>query len=119
MAIPKPNAVDYVEIPSQDVRKTRAFFEALFGWRFTDYGPDYVSFEDGRLSGGFYTAAKTASVAAGSALIVFYTEQLESARDQAVRLGATITRDIFEFPGGRRFQFAEPGGSEFAIWTDK
>ena len=39
--------------------------------------------------------------------------------DRAKELGATITRDIFPFPGGRRFHFTEPGGSEFALWSDK
>ena len=119
MTVPKANAVDYVEIPSRDLGKTKAFFEALFGWKFTDYGPDYVSFDDGRLNGGFYTAVNVSSVAGGGALIVFYTETIELLCERSAKLGATITREIFSFPGGRRFHFAEPGGSEFAIWTDK
>ena len=119
MPEPKPNSVDYVEIPSRDVTKSKVFFTALFGLKFTDYGPDYVAFEDGRLSGGFYTSDKVSSVAAGAAIIIFYTEHLESLRERAIALGATITRDIFTFPGGRRFHFAEPGGSEFSIWSDK
>ena len=44
-------------------------------------------------------------------------ENLEAAKDDALRLGAKITKDIFSFPGGRRFQFTEPGGSEFAAWS--
>lgn len=114
-----PNTLDYVEIPSRDVRKSRAFFEALAGWRFTDYGPDYSSFEDGRINGGFFNSDKVSSYASGATLAVLYTEHLEGQRDLAVKLGATVTRDIFSFPGGRRFHFAEPGGSEFAIWSDK
>jgi len=27
-----------------------------------------------------------------------------------------LTRDIFAFPGGRRFHFREPGGCELAVW---
>jgi predicted enzyme related to lactoylglutathione lyase len=119
MPEPRPNSVDYLEIPSRDVTKSKVFFTALFGLKFTDYGPDYVAFEDGRLSGGFYTSDKVSSVAEGAAIIIFYTEHLESRRERAITLGANITRDIFAFPGGRRFHFAEPGGSEFAIWSDK
>ena len=114
-----PNTVDYVETPSRDLPKTKAFFAALLGWRFTEYGPDYLAFEDGRLSGGFYRSDKVSSTAAGASLIVIYTERLEELRDRAKTLGATITRDIFSFPGGRRFHFTEPGGSEFALWSDK
>jgi predicted enzyme related to lactoylglutathione lyase len=114
-----PNTIDYVEIPSRDVQKSRAFFEAFVGWKFTDYGPDYVSFEDGRINGGFFTSDKVSSTASGSALAVIFTPDLERFREKTIKLGATITRDTFSFPGGRRFQFAEPGGSEFSIWTDK
>lgn len=119
MPTPRPDTVDYVEIPSRDVGKSRIFFTALFGLKFTEYGPDYVTFEDGRLSGGFYASDKVSSVASGAAIIIFYAERLEAYRDRAISLGATITRDIFSFPGGRRFHFTEPGGSEFAIWSDK
>jgi predicted enzyme related to lactoylglutathione lyase len=114
-----PNTVDYVEIPSRDVRRSKAFFEALVGWRFTDYGPDYVSFEDGRINGGFFTSDKVSSVASGATLAVIYSEHLERQRELAIKLGATITKDTFSFPGGRRFHFTEPGGSEFSIWSDK
>jgi predicted enzyme related to lactoylglutathione lyase len=117
--MPIPNTIDYVEIPSRDVRKSRAFFEAFVGWKFTDYGPGYVSFEDGRVYGGFFTSDKLSSAAAGATLAVIYTQDLEQLREKALKLGATITRDTFSFPGGRRFQFAEPGGSEFSIWSDK
>ena len=118
MPTPRPNAIDYVEVPSRDLRKTRAFFEALFTWKFTDYGPDYTAFEDGRLSDGFFHSPTVAQTASGSALVVFYSAELEAIRDRSAQLGATITRDIFSFPGGRRFHFTEPGGSEFAIWSD-
>lgn len=91
----------------------------LFGWQFEDYGPDYTSFSDGRLSGGFYTADTTVSVATGSPLIVFYCDHLEEARERVVSLGGTISRDIFTFPGGRRFHFLDPSGNEYAIWSDK
>lgn len=119
MPVPMPNAVDYIEIPSRDVQKSRAFFEALVGWKFTDYGPDYVSFEDGRLNGGFFTSDKVSSVASGATLAIIYAEDLERIRERALKLGAEITRDTFSFPGGRRFQFMEPGGSEFSVWTDR
>jgi predicted enzyme related to lactoylglutathione lyase len=33
--------------------------------------------------------------------------------------GGRITKDPFDFPGGRRFQFADPSGNELAVWSDK
>ena len=113
-----PKTIDYIEMPSRDLIATKKFFSSLFGWSFQDYGPEYASFDDGRMAGGFYAAGQTAAIAEGGALIVFYSKNLENGRADAVRLGGEITRDIFEFPGGRRFHFREPGGGEFAIWSE-
>jgi predicted enzyme related to lactoylglutathione lyase len=119
MANSIPKTIDYVEISTADVSKSRAFFTALLGWSFTDYGPDYTSFEDGRIAGGFFKSEAVSLTSRGATLAVIYTPALEEAKSDALRLGAKITRDIFDFPGGRRFQFTEPGGSEFALWSDR
>ncbi len=113
-----PKTIDYIEIPTTNIALSREFFSALFGWKFTDYGPEYTAFEDGRLNGGFFTSKKVAHTENGSVLVVFYSEDLEETMAEAIKLGASITKDIFSFPGGRRFQFTEPGGSEFSVWSD-
>ena len=114
-----PNTIDYVEMPSRDLEATKKFFSALFGWTFQDYGPAYAAFDDGRMTGGFVVADETWISAAACPLVVFYSAELEMTRAEVVRLGAKVTRDIFDFPGGRRFHFQAPGGGEFAIWSDK
>ena len=43
--------IDYIEFPATDIAKTRSFYQGLFGWTFEDYGPDYTSFGDGRITG--------------------------------------------------------------------
>ncbi|CAN5443417.1 VOC family protein [soil metagenome] len=116
---PRPNSIDYIEMPSRDLAATKRFFSALFGWSFDDYGPEYIAFDDGRIAGGFFAASETWQETRKSPLIVFHAPELEMTRAEAVRLGAEITRDIFEFPGGRRFHFQAPGGGEFAVWTEK
>ncbi|VAW15709.1 Glyoxalase family protein [hydrothermal vent metagenome] len=30
---------------------------------------------------------------------------------------ANWVKEIFSFPGGRRFHFREPGGNELAVWS--
>jgi len=55
--------VDYIEMPAKDIAKTKTFYQQAFGWTFTDYGPGYTSFDDGRLTGGFTTEAKGSKAA--------------------------------------------------------
>lgn len=107
--------IDYIEIPVTDPARARDFFVALFGWTTEDYGPDYISFNDGRLDGGFSRADNPAP--ATGVLVVFFSSDLKRDRDRVVELGATISKDIFSFPGGERFHFIDPVGTEYAIWA--
>ncbi len=113
------NKIDYIESPTTDIQKTKSFFKQLFGWTFQDFGPDYTAYDDGYMKGGFYKSETVASIGTGSVLVVFYSTELETYKEKIIHLGGNITKDIFSFPGGRRFHFTEPGGSEFAIWSDK
>jgi uncharacterized protein len=114
-----PNTIDYIEMPSRNLAETKRFFSALLGWSFVDYGADYASFDDGRMTGGFFSSAKTSDMQGSGRLVVFYHPDLEKMLAEVKKLGGEISRDTFEFPGGRRFHFREPGGGEFAIWSDK
>jgi hypothetical protein len=107
--------IDYVEFAGGDIAATKAFYEQAFGWKFTDYGPDYSSFEDGRLSGGLDASLK----AGRGPLVVIYADDLEEALRRVERSGGRIARAIFDFPGGRRFHFTDPAGNELAVWSDK
>ena len=110
------NRIDYVEIPVTDVPRARAFFEAMFGWTFREWGDDYLSFSDGRLNGGIRKSDEPAP--ASGVLLVFYSADLERDVERVQELGVTISQEIFSFPGGRRFHFVDPAGTEFAIWSD-
>jgi predicted enzyme related to lactoylglutathione lyase len=107
--------IDYIELPATDIPGTKAFYSAVFGWTFTDYGPGYTSFGDGRLSGGFTTEAK---VAPGGVLVVLYASDLQAIRSSVAQQGGRIVKEIFEFPGGRRFHFTDPNGNELAVWSE-
>lgn len=117
--MPEENKVDYLEIPAKDLPASKAFFNSMFGWEFTDYGDDYCSFQDGRINGGFYKSDQSVSYENGSVLVVFFANDLEASQQKVKDNGGTIVRAIFSFPGGRRFHFADPNGNEFAIWSDQ
>jgi len=108
--------IDYIELAVDDIGAAKRFYGDVFGWKFVDYGPDYASFEDGRLAGGF---RKEESVVTGGPLVVIYALDLEGIEKQVASHGGRITRAIFSFPGGRRFHFTDRAGNELAVWSDR
>jgi hypothetical protein len=75
MSSPEPDRrIDYIEFSVTSVPEAKRFYGSAFGWTFEDYGPDYASFADGRLSGGFQTAKE---VRTGGPLVVIYAADLE------------------------------------------
>lgn len=112
---PIENAICYLEFPAQDLPATKAFYQGVFGWTFTDYGPDYAAFEDGHLAGGF---TRDNPGPATAPLTVIFNKDLEGARERVLREGGTLVKDIFGFPGGRRFHFADPSGNVLAVCMD-
>jgi len=107
--------MDYIEFPATDIVATKAFYEQVFGWKFTDYGPGYTSFADGRLAGGFN---KELPAVRGGTLVVIYARDLAATEAKVRAAGGQIVKDAFAFPGGRRFHFADPSGNELAVWSE-
>lgn len=117
MSTPENNLrLDYVEFATRDVAATKKFLAAAFGWKFTDYGPDYASFADGRINGGLYTAADAPLKT--NPMVVMFAVNLEEAEARVKKAGGKIVKPSFEFPGGRRFQFTDPTGLELSVWSD-
>jgi len=108
--------IDYVEFPATNLPDTKRFYSSVFGWQFEDYGPEYTSFQDGRLAGGFFRTDKP--VMAAGPLVVIYSTNLESTLAAVQAAGGKVLKDIFSFPGGRRFQFSDPSGNQLAVWSD-
>jgi predicted enzyme related to lactoylglutathione lyase len=106
--------IDYVELPSLTAHElTRAFYAKAFGWSFADYGPDYSATTNGVVDVGLNGSTKEALSAP---LPVVRVDDLEAAFDAVSKAGGVIARPIFSFPGGRRFHFIDPSGSELAVW---
>ena len=97
----KHETINYLEFPSRNLAATKAFFSAVFSWTFTDYGPEYAAFSNAGLDGGFYAADQASSTANGSALVVFYSDNLEATQANVEAAGGQIIKPIFAFPGGR------------------
>jgi predicted enzyme related to lactoylglutathione lyase len=108
--------IDYIEFPATNLPDTQQFYSTVFGWKFEDYGPEYTSFQDGRLTGGFFRTGTP--VTAAGPLVVIYSANLESTLTAVQAAGGKVVKGIFSFPGGRRFHFTDPSGNQLAVWSD-
>ena len=112
------NEIDYIEFTSNDIPETKRFYAGAFGWEFTDYSPTYIGIKgEGREMGGFSENQKTAG--ACTTLAVIYSNDLEVSVGKVQKFGGSVSKEIFSFPGGRRFHFVDPSGNELAVWSDK
>ncbi len=117
MSTPENNLrLDYLEFATRDVAAAKKFYTAAFGWTFTDYGPDYTSFTDGRLAGGFFSSPDAPTKM--NPIAVIFAANLEDAEARVQNAGGTIVKPTFDFPGGRRFHFTDPSGLELSVWSD-
>jgi len=108
--------IDYVELPSVTAHElTRGFYAKAFGWTFTDFGPDYAATTSGDVDLGLNGQP---SEALAAPLPVIRVDDLEAAFDAVMKSGGIIAKPIFSFPGGRRFHFIDPSGSELAVWQE-
>jgi predicted enzyme related to lactoylglutathione lyase len=112
----KDSRIDYIEMNVRDLARSKAFYGGAFGWQFTDYGPSYCAFSDGRLDGGFTTGEAPKP---GGPLVILYANDLESMQGRVEAAGGKIVKAIFAFPGGRRFHFTDPDGYELAVWSER
>ncbi|WP_394842252.1 VOC family protein [Pendulispora brunnea] len=111
----KDRQINFIELPARDVAASKKFYSAIFGWTYQDYGDDYADICDAGISAGLNGEPDSA---AKKPLVIMYSSNLEDARARVVKAGGKITKDIFSFPGGRRFHFTDPSGNELAIWSD-
>lgn len=110
------NYINYIEFKAKDIDAIKSFYSNAFEWTFTDFGPSYTSFSNSGIAGGFELSDQEIQ---NGALVVLYYENLEKIRVNVKDSGGTISKDIFSFPGGRRFHFIDPAGNELAVWSDK
>jgi predicted enzyme related to lactoylglutathione lyase len=105
----RPN---FIELPARDYEKSKTFYQRVFAWTLTEFGPSYACTMTGDVDIGLQGDAAEASAAP---LPVICVDDLEAALAAVTAAGGTIVKPVFSFPGGRRFQFLDPSGNELAV----
>lgn len=118
---PIHHAINYIEFTVADLATAKTFYGDAFGWTFNDYGPAYAGIAapdgDGEV-GGFAVGSATAGGPGGGApLVVLYSDDLAHSEAAVRAAGGVIVKEIFSFPGGRRFEFTDPSGNHLAVWS--
>ncbi len=111
------HAISYVELTVADLAQAQLFYGRAFGWRFTDYGPSYAGIratvgegEVGGLSMGTPTDG-------GGPLVLLYSEDVDASAEAVRAAGGTVLEGPYDFPGGRRFVFADPSGNRLGVFS--
>jgi predicted enzyme related to lactoylglutathione lyase len=105
--------IQYLEFLSPDFAGIKAFYQSAFGWEFTDWSSGYTAFAGQYVEGGFALGEPVV----GSIMPIIYSDNLEQSLAAVVAAGGVVVKDIFDFPGGRRFEFTDPDGNKLAVWT--
>lgn len=111
--------IDLIEMPSasaQDLEKTKNFMSSVFGWEYTSWGDEYT---DSASTGITHAFNSDAQHKPAMPMIILYAHELEKTKTEIEKNGGKIVKEIFSFPGGRRFHFIEPSGNLMAVWSDK
>jgi len=111
--------LDYIEIAVGDVAQAKAFYAAALGWSFNDYGPDYAGLRDpsnpATEFGGLNGDAGSPT-GPGGVMALARTGDAEQALAAVKAAGGRVVLDLYEYPGGRRFTFADPWGNVLGVY---
>jgi uncharacterized protein len=111
--------LNYIELAVGDVAQAKAFYSKAMGWTFTDYGPDYAGLQDPRHPGQEFGGINGDGVSpkgAGGVMALANTDDVEQALVAVKAAGGRIVLDLYEYPGGRRFTFADPWGNVLGVY---
>jgi len=112
------HVIDYVELAVDDVGQAKAFYATALGWTFTDYGPDYAGIQDPRHPGQEFggLSQNSPSSRGDGVLALARTDDAEAALASVLAAGGRIAVELHEYPGGRRFTFADPSGNVLGVY---
>jgi uncharacterized protein len=113
------HVIDYVELAVDNLEEAKAFYTKALGWTFTDYGPEYAGMQDptrpGEEFGGMF-AQPPAPRGNGGVLALCRTDDADAALASVLAAGGRVVVELHDYPGGRRFTFADPSGNVLGVY---
>jgi uncharacterized protein len=103
--------INVIELPAANLASTKTFYESAFGWELTAFGT-FACTVTGDVDLGLQGDAAEATRAP---MAIVDVDDIEQAAAAVEKSGGTITKPIFEIPGGKRFHFTDPSGNELGV----
>jgi uncharacterized protein len=112
------NVIDYVELAVGDLEQAKAFYGKALGWTFNDYGPDYAGIKDPRTASGEFggLSPNTPATRGEGVLALVRTDNADEALASVLDAGGRVAVAMHDYPGGRRFTFADPWGNILGVY---
>jgi predicted enzyme related to lactoylglutathione lyase len=112
------NVIDYIELAVDDLEGAKAFYAMALGWAFNDYGPDYAGIKDpGNPSHEFGGLSPHAPSSRGEGVLALVrSENADDTLRSVLDAGGRVQVEMHEYPGGRRFTFADPFGNILGVY---
>ena len=110
--------IDYIELAVDDLEQAKTFYGKALGWTFSDYGPEYAGIRDPRSPGQEFggLSAQPPTSRGDGVLALMRTDDADAALASVLAAGGRIQAELHEYPGGRRFTFADPSGNILGIY---
>jgi predicted enzyme related to lactoylglutathione lyase len=112
------NVIDYIELAVDDLAAAKAFYAKALGWTFNDYGPDYAGIADPRNPGQEFggLSPHTPAARGEGVLALVRSEDADATMASVLAAGGRIAVEMHDYPGGRRFTFADPSGNILGVY---
>jgi predicted enzyme related to lactoylglutathione lyase len=112
------HVIDYVELAVDDLEQAKTFYAKALGWEFNDYGPDYAGIKDPTRRDNEFGGLNPhpASSRGDGVVALARTDDADASLASVLAAGGRITVELNEYPGGRRFMFADPWGNILGIY---
>ena len=112
------NVIDYVELAVDDLEEAKTFYSKALGWAFHDYGPDYAGIKDpGNPDHEFGGLSPHTPASRGEGVLALVrSADVEETLASVLAAGGRVAVELHEYPGGRRFTFADPSGNVLGVY---
>ena len=112
------HVIDYIELAVDDLEQAKAFYAKALGWTFNDYGPEYAGIEDPRSPGEEFggLSQHVPTTRGDGVLALLRSGNADDSLAGVLDAGGRIQVEMHDYPGGRRFTFADPSGNILGVY---